>query len=58
MDYTLDSTPHVESSSWVIIYEPLPPLASSPMLLSIVSPPKLQLKPLITSLNYAFLYPK
>jgi len=42
----------------VSTYEPLPPLASSPMPPSIVSPPKLELKPLPDSLKYVFLGPK
>jgi len=68
MDSTLDFTPHLESSSSVSTYEPLPPLASSPMStyeplpplasspmsLSVVSPPKLELKPLSYSLNMCF----
>ena len=57
-DLTLDSIPHLESSSWVSTYEPLPPLASSPMPPSIVSPSKLELKPLPDSLKYVFLGPK
>ena len=39
-------------------YEPLPPLASSPMLPSVVSPPKLELKPLHDLLKYVFPGPK
>ena len=58
MDSNLDSTPRLESSSRVSSYEPLPPLASSPMLPSVVSPPKLELKPLPHSLKYVFLGPK
>jgi len=54
MDSTLNSTPHLESS-WVSTYEPLPPLASSHMPLFVVSPPKLELKPLLDSLKYVFL---
>jgi len=46
MDSTLDSTPHLKSFSWVCTYEPLPPWASSPLPPSVVSPPKLELKPL------------
>jgi len=57
-DLTLDSIPHLESSSCVSTYEPLPPLASSPMPPSIVSPPKLELKPLPDSIKYVFLGPK
>ena len=52
MNSTLDSTPYLESSSWMSTYEPLPPLASSPMPPSVVSPPKLELKPLPDSLKY------
>jgi len=55
MDLTLDSIPHLESSSWVSTYEPLPPLASSPLPPSIVSLTSLELKPLPDSLNYMFL---
>jgi len=55
MDSTLDSTAHLESSSWESTYKPLPPLASSPMPSSIVCPPKLELKPLPDSLKYVFL---
>ena len=51
----LDGTSPLESSSWVAKYEPLPPLADSPALSSIVSPPKLDLKPLPTTLKYVFL---
>jgi len=58
MDLTLDSIPHLDSSSWVSAYEPLPPLASSLMPSSIMSPPKLELKPLLDSLKYVFLGPK
>jgi len=58
MDLTLDSIPHLESSSWVSTFEPLPPLASSPMPPSIVSSPKLELKPLPNSPKYVFLGPK
>ena len=54
MDSTLDFTPHLESFSWVCTYEPLPPLASSPMPPSVMSPPKLELKPLSYSLNMCF----
>jgi len=57
-DLALDSIPHVESSSWVSTYEPLPSLASSPTPPSIVSSPKLKLKPLPDSLKYVFLGPK
>ena len=46
MDPTLDFTPYLESSSWVSTYEPLSPLASSPMPPSVVFSPKLELKPL------------
>jgi len=58
MDSTLDFTHHLESSSWVSTYEPLPPLASSPMPPSVMLPPKLELKPLPDSLKYMFLGPK
>ena len=58
MDSTTNSTPYLEFSSWMSTYEPLPPLASSPMPPSIVSPPKLELKPLPDSLKYVFLGPK
>jgi len=58
MDYSLDFTPYLESSSCVSTYEPLPPLASSPIPPSVVSPPKLELKPLPDSLKYVFLGPK
>jgi len=55
MDSNLDSTPHLESSSWTSTYEPIPPLASSPEPPSIVSPPQLELKPLPDSVKYVFL---
>jgi len=58
MDLTLDSIPHLESSSWVSTYEPLPPLAGSPMPSSIMSSPKLELKPLLDSLKDVVLGPK
>ena len=58
MDYSLDFTPYLESSSCVSTYEPLPPLASSPIPPSIVSPPQLELNPLPDSLKYVFLGPK
>jgi len=58
LDSTLDSTHHLKSSSLVSTYEPLPPLASYPSPPSIVSPPKLELKPLLDSLKYVFLGPK
>jgi len=57
MDSILGFTPHLESSSWVSTYEPLLPLASSPMPPSVVSLPKLLLKPLPDSLKYVFLGP-
>ena len=57
MDYSLDFT-HLESSSWVSTYEPLPLLVSSPMPPSVMSPPKFELKPLPHSLKYVFLGPK
>jgi len=58
MDSTLDFIHHLEPSSWVSTYEPLPPLASSPMPPSVVSPPKLELKSLLDSHKYVFLGPK
>ena len=58
MNSTFDSTPYLESSSWVSTYEPLTPLASSPMTPLIVSPRKLELKALPNSLKYVFLGPK
>ena len=58
MNSTFDSTPYLESSSWVSTYTPLPPSASSPMPPSVVSPAKLGLKPLPDSLKYVFLGPK
>jgi len=58
IDSTLDFAPHLESSSWVSIYEPLPPLAGSPMPPFVVSSPKLELKPLPNSIKYVFLGPK
>jgi len=58
MDSTLDFTPHLESSSWMSTYKPLPPLARSPMPPSVISLPKLKLKPLPDSLKYVFLGPK
>ncbi|XP_010693162.2 uncharacterized protein LOC104906146 [Beta vulgaris subsp. vulgaris] len=51
----LDHTSILETSSWVSRNEPLPPLSDSPSLLSIVSPPKLELKPLPSTLKYAYL---
>ena len=50
LDSTLASTPHLESFSLVSTYEPHPPLASSPMLPSIVSLIELIWKPLPNSL--------
>ena len=58
MDSSLDSTPHLESFSWVSTYDPLLPLASSSMSPSVVSPPKRELKPLPNSLKYVLLGPK
>ena len=58
LDSNLDSTPHLESSSWVSNYESLPPLASSPAPPSVISPPRLELKPLPDSLKYVFIGPK
>jgi len=58
MDSNLDSTPHLESSSWVPTYEPLRPLASYPTPHSVVSSPKLELKSLSDSLKYMLLGPK
>lgn len=51
MDSTLDSTSHLESSSWVSTHAPLLPLASSPMPHSFVSLPKPEFKPLPYSLK-------
>jgi len=42
----------------VFTYEPLSPLASSPLPPYVVSPPKLELKPLTDSHKYVFLGPK
>ena len=58
LDSTLDSISHLGSPSWAFIYDPLSPLVSSPMPLSVVSPPKRELKPLPNSLKYVFLGPK
>jgi len=58
MNSTLDSTSHLESASWVSTYKPLPPLTSSPMPPSVVSPSKVELKPLPDLLKYVFLGPK
>jgi len=58
VDYNLNPTHHLESSSWVFTYKPLPPLAISPMLPSIVFLPKLELKHLPDSLKYVFIGPK
>ena len=58
MDSTLDSTPHLDSSSWMSAYELLLPLDGSPMPHFVVFPPKLELKPLPNSLKYVFLGPK
>ena len=57
MDSTLDSAPHIESSSSVSTYEPRLSLVSF-MPSFVVSPPKLELKPLPNSLKYVFLGPK
>jgi len=38
VDSTLDFIPYLESSSWMSTYEPLPPLASSHIPPSVVSP--------------------
>ncbi|KAF7841765.1 uncharacterized protein G2W53_004063 [Senna tora] len=45
----------LETSSWVAKHELLPPLAKSPPVPSIISPPKLELKPLPSTLKYVFL---
>ena len=58
MDSNIDFTPHLESSSCLYTYEPLPSLAGSAMPTSLVSPSKLELKPLPDSLKYVFLGPK
>jgi len=55
LDSTLDSISHLESSSLVSTYDPLPSLASSPMLPYIVFPAKFELKPLCDSLKHVFL---
>ncbi|XP_043699972.1 uncharacterized protein LOC122650638 [Telopea speciosissima] len=44
-----------EQPPWTIRFEPLPPLATSPQPSSLISPPKLELKPLPSTLKYAFL---
>jgi len=58
LDSTLDSTPYLESSSWLSSYELLPPLTISLMPPSIVSPPKVELKSPPNSLKYLSLGPK
>ena len=54
----LVDTSNVETTSpWTIKYEPLPALANTVTVPSLESPPALELKPLPTTLKYAFLGP-
>ena len=53
---TLLDTPHDKTTPpWTIKYEPLPTLASTPIVPSLESPPTLELKPLPAALKYVFL---
>jgi len=54
MDSTLDFTPHLEPSSYMSTYEPLASLASSRMPPSVISPLKLELKPIPNLVKYVF----
>ena len=53
----LDSTPLLKPPPWQARVESLPTLSHTPALPSIESPPQLELKPLPTTLKYAFLGP-
>ena len=51
-------TPHDKTTPpWTIKYEPLPTLASTPIVSSLEAPPTLELKPLPAMLKYVFLRP-
>ncbi|XP_058213682.1 uncharacterized protein LOC131325434 [Rhododendron vialii] len=54
----LDASPLLDFPPWKAIVEPLPNLSSTPALPSIECPPKLELKPLPSTLKYVFLGPK
>ncbi|XP_057500991.1 uncharacterized protein LOC130785012 [Actinidia eriantha] len=52
-----ETTPFIDRHPWYAKFELLPPLAESPALPSIESPPQLELKPLPVTLKYSYLGP-
>ncbi|GFZ16752.1 hypothetical protein Acr_26g0000220 [Actinidia rufa] len=52
-----ETTPFIDRHPWYAKFELLPPLAESPALPSIESPPQLELKPLPATLKYSYLGP-